>query len=271
MSLDTYLSEIGSDRFAPLSSKEEKELLKAWPSEVCKRKLIEHNLRFAISFAKKFKGCPVSLEDLICSSNQGLCIAADRFDPSLGFRFISYAVWWIRQSIFGAISAERTIRLPGNVEEEIRIIDGIVGNYYGENGRYPSTKELCEISNFSLQRIESAQINAKAVLSLDYEGPGEDSKPVHTKVADENLLAPDEEAELSDLRAQIEGMMGTRLSDREIFVVRQYFGFENSEGESLESIGQTLGLTRERVRQIKLIALRKLKHPSNKIVRELVL
>jgi RNA polymerase primary sigma factor len=271
MSLDTYLSEIGSDRFAPLSSKEEKELLKAWPGEVCKRKLIEHNLRFAISFAKKFKGCPVPFEDLICSSNQGLCMAADRFDPSFGFKFISYAVWWIRQSIFSTISAERTIRLPGNVEEEIRIIDGIVGNYYDENGRYPTANELCEISDFSIKRIVSAQTNAKAVLSLDYEGLGEDPTPVHTKVSDENRLAPDEEAELSDLRAQIGAMMETRLTDREILVIRQYFGFENSEGESLESIGQTLGLTRERVRQIKLIALRKLKHPSNKIARELVL
>jgi len=261
-SLDTYLQEIG--KVDLLKPEEEIDLAKRIKKgdQRALEKLTKANLRFVVSVAKQYQNQGLSLGDLINEGNLGLIKAAKRFDETRGFKFISYAVWWIRQSILQALAEQsRIVRLPLNRVGALNKIGKAFSSLEQEFEREPSASELAEELDMSLYDINLALKNSGRHISMD--APfvqGEESRLLDV-IQDERQPSPDSELMKESLSGDVERALAT-LTEREAEVVRLYFGLGREHSLTLEEIGESFRLTRERVRQIKEKAVRRLRHAS---------
>ena len=261
-----YLREIG--RVPLLSSEEEIELAikLSQGDELAKKRLTEANLRLVVSIAKKYVGRGMYFLDLIQEGNVGLIKAVDKFDYTKGFKFSTYATWWIRQAITRAIADQaRTIRIPVHMVETINRLKKIQSQLLHENGFEPSEELIAEKMNLSVERVREIMRVAQEPVSMETPiGPEEDSRLMDF-IRDEDALAPDEAALKTITNEDIDNVLKT-LSPREEAVVRLRFGLHDGRCHTLEEVGTKFNVTRERIRQIEAKALRKLRHPvrSNK-------
>lgn len=261
-SIDKYLQEIG--RVELLTPDEEIELaikIKQGDNAAFER-LTKANLRFVVSVAKQYQNQGLSLGDLINEGNIGLIKAARRFDETRGFKFISYAVWWIRQSILQALAEQsRIVRLPLNRVGELNKIGRAYRNLEQEFEREPSTEELAKELQMDVNEITAALQSAGKYVSVDAPfSKGEENSLLDT-LEDEQLPSPDIDLMTESLKAEISSVLST-LPDREAEVIKLYFGVDTDHPHTLEEIGEKFNLTRERVRQIKEKAVRKLRQGS---------
>lgn len=261
-SLDKYLQEIG--KVDLITADEEVELaqrIKAGDT-IALEKLTKANLRFVVSVAKQYQNQGLTLPDLINEGNLGLIKAAQRFDETRGFKFISYAVWWIRQSILQALAEQsRIVRLPLNKIGSINKINKMYAYLEQAHERVPSAEEIAKELDMSVNDVKESMKNAGRHISMD--APlveGEDSN-LYDVLRSSESPNPDKELILDSLRTEIERALET-LTPREADVIRLYFGLSDQHAMTLEEIGETFELTRERVRQIKEKAIRRLKHTS---------
>lgn len=261
-SLDQYLREISQ---YPLINREDevalaKEIKKG--SEESLDKLVRSNLRFVVSVAKKYQNQGVSLADLINEGNLGLIRAAHKFDETKGIKFISYAVWWIRQAILQALAEQsRIVRVPLNRAGTLHRIGKRSSALQQELGREPTVEEIAEEMDISQDEVAKTLSISQSHLSLDAPlTPGEDNRLLDY-LPDNQNRGPDEETFERALSESIEAVLGT-LKEREAKILRLYFGLDGEEPMTLEEIGSMMGITRERVRQIKEKALARLRHVS---------
>jgi RNA polymerase primary sigma factor len=261
-SLDKYLQEIGKVEL--LTPEEEIELARKIKKGDQKslEKLTKANLRFVVSVAKQYQNQGLSLGDLINEGNLGLIKAAKRFDETRGFKFISYAVWWIRQSILQALAEQsRIVRLPLNRVGALNKIGKAFSTLEQEFEREPSASELAEELDMSLFEVADTLKISGRHLSMDAPfAQGEDNRLLDV-IQDERTPLPDNELMRESLSREVERALST-LSDREAEVIRLYFGLGREHSLTLEEIGEKFNLTRERVRQIKEKAIRRLRHAS---------
>jgi len=261
-SLDKYLQEIGKVEL--LSPEEEIELARKIKKgdQKALEKLTKANLRFVVSVAKQYQNQGLSLGDLINEGNLGLIKAAKRFDETRGFKFISYAVWWIRQSILQALAEQsRIVRLPLNRVGALNKIGKAFSTLEQEFEREPSASELAEELDMSLFEVADTLKISGRHLSMDAPfAQGEDNRLLDV-IQDERTPLPDNELMRESLSREVERALST-LSDREAEVIRLYFGLGREHSLTLEEIGEKFNLTRERVRQIKEKAIRRLRHAS---------
>lgn len=261
-SLDKYLQEIGEVslidaaeevRLAKLVKKDDQDAL---------NKLVQANLRFVVSVAKQYQNQGLSLGDLINEGNLGLIKAAKRFDETKGFKFISYAVWWIRQAILQALAEQsRIVRLPLNRVGALHKIGKVSSDLEQNYGREPSAEEIAEKLDMSSSEVTDTLKISSRHLSLDAPfQEGEDNRLLDV-LEDEVQAPPDEDLFDEALQKEVVKALST-LTDRESEVIRLYFGIGREKPMTLEQIGTRFGLTRERVRQIKEKAIRRLRHSS---------
>jgi len=261
-SLDKYLQEIG--KVDLISADEEVVLAQKIKEgdEIALEKLTKANLRFVVSVAKQYQNQGLSLPDLINEGNLGLIKAAKRFDETRGFKFISYAVWWIRQSILQALAEQsRIVRLPLNKIGSINKINKTYATLEQKYEREPSADEIANVLEISPNDVRESQRNSGRHISMD--APlvdGEDSNLYDVIMSGESPN-PDDSLINDSLRTEIERSLMT-LTDREADVIRLYFGLGSKHAMTLEEIGEKFDLTRERVRQIKEKGIRRLKHTS---------
>ena len=261
-----YLREIG--RVPLLSSEEEIELAVkiSEGNQYAKQRLTEANLRLVVSIAKKYVGRGMYFLDLIQEGNVGLIKAVDKFDHTKGFKFSTYATWWIRQAITRAIADQaRTIRIPVHMVETINRLKKVQSQLLHENGFEPSEELIAEKMQLSVERVREIMRVAQEPVSMETPiGPEEDSRLMDF-IRDEDALAPDEAALKTITNEDIDGVLKT-LTPREEAVIRLRFGLLDGRCHTLEEVGSEFNVTRERIRQIEAKALRKLRHPvrSNK-------
>jgi len=261
-SLDKYLQEIG--KVDLITAEEEVELAQRIREgdQIALEKLTKANLRFVVSVAKQYQNQGLSLPDLINEGNLGLIKAAQRFDETRGFKFISYAVWWIRQSILQALAEQsRIVRLPLNKIGSINKINKAYASIEQEEERAPSASEIATFLDMSETDVKESQRNSGRHVSMD--APlveGEDSN-LYDVLRSGESPNPDKGLLNASLSIEIERALET-LTPREADVIRLYFGLESKQSLTLEEIGERFDLTRERVRQIKEKAIRRLKHAS---------
>lgn len=261
-----YLREIG--RVPLLSSNEELELAVkiADGDEAAKKRLTEANLRLVVSIAKKYVGRGMYFLDLIQEGNVGLIKAVDKFDYTKGFKFSTYATWWIRQAITRAIADQaRTIRIPVHMVETINRLKKVQSQLLHENGFDPSEELIAEKMNLPVERVREIMRVAQEPVSMETPiGPEEDSRLMDF-IRDEDALAPDDAALKTITNEDINSVLKT-LTPREEAVIRLRFGLKDGRCHTLEEVGTEFNVTRERIRQIEAKALRKLRHPvrSNK-------
>ncbi len=261
-SLDQYLKEISA--YPLLTREQEVELarrIKEGDQEALDT-LVRSNLRFVVSVAKKYQNQGVALGDLINEGNLGLIRAGQKFDETKGIKFISYAVWWIRQAILQALAEQsRIVRVPLNRAGALHRIGKRTSALLQELGREPTPEEIAEDLDISEEEVERTLALSQAHLSLDAPlAPGEDSRLLDY-LPDQFSPAPDDETYERALSVTIEEALST-LKEREAKILRLYFGLDGQEPMTLEEIGSLLGITRERVRQIKERALGRLRHAS---------
>ena len=268
LSLDKYLHEIGKVEL--LSAEEQVEMAKKIRKGDRKSLdlLIKSNLRFVVSVAKQYQNQGLSLPDLINEGNLGLIKAAERFDETRGFKFISYAVWWIRQSILQSLAEQsRIVRLPLNKIGSINKINKAVNKLEQEFQREPTIEELAELMEAKPDLIENTMNFSNIHVSMDAPLRDEELNNMYDIMLNEDSPSPDTELIDSSLRKEIERSLST-LSQREADIIRYYFGLNNYQPHTLEEIGDEFGLTRERVRQIKEKAIKKLKnHYRNRLLK----
>ena len=263
-SLDKYLQEIG--RVDLITAEEEVELARKIKAgdQVALEKLTKANLRFVVSASKQYQNQGLSLPDLINEGNLGLIKAAQRLDETRGFKFISYAVWWIRQSILQALAEQsRIVRLPLNKIGSINKINKAFARLEQEFERPPTAVELAESLDMTLDEVKQSLKNAGRHVSMDAplkEGD-ESSSTMYDVLRLGDSPSPDDDLMTESLRKEIERSLRT-LTPREADVIRLYFGLNGEHPMTLEEIGERFDLTRERVRQIKEKAIRRLKHTS---------
>lgn len=261
-SLDKYLQEIG--KVDLLNPHEEIDLARRIKKgdEKALEKLTKANLRFVVSVAKQYQNQGLSLGDLINEGNLGLIKAAKRFDETRGFKFISYAVWWIRQSILQALAEQsRIVRLPLNRVGALNKIGKAFSALEQEFEREPSASELAEELDMSLFEVSDTLKISGRHLSMDAPfAQGEDNRLLDV-LQDQRQPSPDHPLMEESLKVEVRRALGT-LSDREAQVIRLYFGLDQEHSLTLEEIGEQFNLTRERVRQIKEKAIRRLRHAS---------
>ena len=261
-SLDKYLQEIG--KVDLITADEEVELAQRIKAgdQVALEKLTKANLRFVVSVAKQYQNQGLTLPDLINEGNLGLIKAAQRFDETRGFKFISYAVWWIRQSILQALAEQsRIVRLPLNKIGSINKINKTFAFLEQAHERPPSAEEIAKELDLTVEDVKQSLKNSGRHVSMD--APlidGEDSN-LYDVLRSGESPNPDKELLHDSLRTEIERALET-LTPREADVIRLYFGLAGQHSMTLEEIGETFDLTRERVRQIKEKAIRRLKHTS---------
>jgi len=261
-SLSKYLQEIS--KYEPLSPDREVELairVKQGDRRALKE-LTEANLRFVVSVAKDYQGQGLPLTDLINEGNLGLIKAAERFDETRGFKFISYAVWWIRQSVLQALAEHsRIVRLPLNRVGTISKINKASEKLEQEFERSPRADELAHQLEMKITEINDAQRIARRHHSLDTPFSDDEKNSLLDVIADGNTEDPDLELHMNSLEKEVKDALGT-LKDRERDVIKMYFGIDREYALTLNEIGEEFGLTRERVRQIKEKAIRRLRHRS---------
>jgi len=261
-SLDKYLQEIG--KVDLITADEEVELAQRIKAgdQLALEKLTKANLRFVVSVAKQYQNQGLTLPDLINEGNLGLIKAAQRFDETRGFKFISYAVWWIRQSILQALAEQsRIVRLPLNKIGSINKINKTFAFLEQSHERPPSAEEIAKELDMTINDVKESMKNSGRHVSMD--APlvqGEDSN-LYDVLRSGESPNPDRDLLHESLRTEIERALET-LTPREADVIRLYFGLGNQHPMTLEEIGETFDLTRERVRQIKEKAIRRLKHTS---------
>ena len=261
-SLDKYLQEIG--KVDLISADEEVELAQRIKAgdKIALERLTKANLRFVVSVAKQYQNQGLTLPDLINEGNMGLIKAAQRFDETRGFKFISYAVWWIRQSILQALAEQsRIVRLPLNKIGSINKINKTYAYLEQTHERVPSAEEIAKELDMSVNDVKESMKNSGRHISMD--APlveGEDSN-LYDVLRSGESPNPDKELMHDSLKTEIERALET-LTPREADVIRLYFGLGENYPMTLEEIGETFELTRERVRQIKEKAIRRLKHTS---------
>ena len=261
-SLDKYLQEIG--KVDLITAEEEVDLARKIKQgdQRALEKLTKANLRFVVSVAKQYQNQGLTLPDLINEGNLGLIKAAQRFDETRGFKFISYAVWWIRQSILQALAEQsRIVRLPLNKIGSINKINKAYAQLEQEHERQPSAEEIGNMLEMSENDVKESMRNSGRHVSMD--APlvdGEDSN-LYDVLRSAESPNPDADLLNESLRTEIERSL-TTLTPREADVIRLYFGLSGQHPMTLEEIGETFDLTRERVRQIKEKAIRRLKHTS---------
>ena len=261
-SLDKYLQEIGKvDLLTPEQEIDLAQRIKKGDQKSLE-KLTKANLRFVVSVAKQYQNQGLSLGDLINEGNLGLIKAAKRFDETRGFKFISYAVWWIRQSILQALAEQsRIVRLPLNRVGALNKIGKALSSLEQEFEREPSASELAEELDMSLFEVADTLKISGRHLSMDAPfAQGEDNRLLDV-IQDERQPAPDSILMDESLKEEVQRALAT-LSDREAEVIRLYFGLQREHSLTLEEIGEKFNLTRERVRQIKEKAIRRLRHAS---------
>ena len=263
-SLERFLNEIGHEPL--LTADEEVELAQRIKKgdEEALNKLVKANLRFVVSVAKQYQNQGLSLEDVINEGNLGLIRAAQKFDETRGFKFISYAVWWIRQSIVQAIAEHsRMVRLPMNQVGSANRLNREINRFEQENERKPSMQELAEEANMTEEKVQEALRITGRHTSIDAPfNDGTDNALIDVLV-NENSPMADNELVNESLKEEVERVMGV-LNQREACVLRYFYGLEDEHDLTYEEIGNRLGLTRERVRQIKDKAIRKLKRSTHK-------
>ena len=266
-SLDKYLQEISKEGLLTVEEEVELAARVRKGDQKALETLTRANLRFVVSVAKQYQNQGLSLPDLINEGNLGLIKAAERFDETRGFKFISYAVWWIRQSILQAIAEQsRIVRLPLNQVSSVNKISQVLSRFEQENERRPSVDEISEQVDLPLEKIDEAlSINGKHV-SVDAPfADGEDNSLLDVLVND-NSPSADKQLVLESLRQEIQKALSC-LNERERMIIEAYYGIEQPE-MTLEEIGTKYGLTRERVRQIKEKAIRRLRNNTqNKMLK----
>ena len=257
-----YLKEIGNVPL--LSTEEEIELAKRVEEgdEAAKKKLTEANLRLVVSIAKKYVGRGMPFLDLIQEGNMGLMKAVDKFDYSKGYKFSTYATWWIRQAITRAIADQaRTIRIPVHMVETINRTIRTSRQLTQSLGREPSAAEIAEVMKMPVQRVEEILKIAMDPISLETPVGEEDDTHLGDFIKDNKSEVPADAAAYTLLQEQLDEVMQT-LTDREKKVLALRFGLEDGRSRTLEEVGKEFHVTRERIRQIEAKALRKLRHPS---------
>lgn len=266
-SLDKYLQEIGHEEL--ISAEEEVELARRIKTGDRKalEKLTKANLRFVVSVAKQYQNQGLSLPDLINEGNIGLLKAAEKFDETRGFKFISYAVWWIRQSILQAIAEQgRVVRLPLNQVGSVNRINKVLSKFEQENERRPSVDEIADKTDLPHEKIEDVlKVNTRQV-SVDAPMADGDGTSMIDFMQSDSDSSTDEELLKESLRAEIASALSV-LNDRERNVIEAFYGINQPEC-TMEEIGKKYGLTRERVRQIREKAIRRLKqNTQNKMLK----
>ena len=261
-SLDQYLKEISQ---YPLIDKAEEACLAKCikrGEEEALDKLVRSNLRFVVSVAKKYQNQGVPLSDLINEGNLGLIRAAHKFDETKGIKFISYAVWWIRQAILQALAEQsRIVRVPLNRAGALHRIGRRSSALLQELGREPTVEEIADDLDITQQEVERTLAISQSHLSLDAPiTPGEDHRLLDY-LPDQYAPGPEDEAYDHALKDSVESALSS-LKEREAKILRRYFGLDDQEPMTLEEIGALMGITRERVRQIKQKALIRLRHAS---------
>ncbi len=262
-SLDLYLKEINNTSL--LSREEERDLARRIRAgeESALHALVKANLRFVVSIAKQYVNQGLSLADLINEGNMGLIKAAKRFDEKRGFKFISYAVWWIRQAMLQALAEQsRIVRLPLNRAGTLYRIGKVSRQLDQELGRTPEVEEIAAKLNLSNEEVRDTMKIANSHLSLDasFNNDQEENSLVDY-LADESQDSPDEMTYVNALSGDMQKALGT-LTDRERVILSLYFGLEGEEPLTLEEIGKKMNLTRERIRQIKEKSITRLRHST---------
>lgn len=257
-----YLKEIG---MVPLlSADEEIELAKRIQNgdEKAKKRLSEANLRLVVSIAKRYLGRGMHFLDLIQEGNLGLIKAVDKFDYSKGFKFSTYATWWIRQAITRAIADQaRTIRIPVHMVETMNKVKRVSGQLLHSNGQEPTPEEVAEELSLPVEKIREIMRASKDPVSLETPIGEEDDSHLGDFIPDDDALAPAEEASHVLLKEHLLEVLDT-LTPREKKVLQMRFGIDDGKPRTLEEVGKEFDVTRERIRQIEAKALRKLRHPS---------
>ena len=257
-----YLKEIG--KVPLLSADEEVELAKRMEEgdAEAKKKLAEANIRLVVSIAKRYVGRGMLFLDLIQEGNLGLIKAVEKFDYKKGYKFSTYATWWIRQAITRAIADQaRTIRIPVHMVETINKFVRVQRQLLQELGREPYPEEIAEHMNMPVDRVREIQKISLEPVSLETPIGEEEDSHLGDFIQDENVPVPAEAAAFTLLREQLEEVLGT-LTEREQKVLKLRFGLEDGRSRTLEEVGREFEVTRERIRQIEAKALRKLRHPS---------
>ena len=257
-----YLKEIG--RINLLTSDEEFEYAKraVEGDEEAKKALAESNLRLVVSIAKRYVGRGMLFLDLIQEGNIGLMKAVDKFDPTKGYKFSTYATWWIRQAITRAIADQaRTIRVPVHMVETINKLARIQRQLTQELNREPTDEEIAKKLGISIDKVREVYKISQEPVSLETPIGEEDDSHLGDFIKDERTMGPEEFTTQEMLKEELDGVLLT-LTEREEKVLRLRFGLDDGQCRTLEEVGQIFGVTRERIRQIEAKALRKLRHPS---------
>ena len=257
-----YLKEIG--RVNLLSAAEEIDLASRIEDgdEEAKRRLTEANLRLVVSIAKRYVGRGMLFLDLIQEGNMGLIKAVEKFDYTKGFKFSTYATWWIRQAITRAIADQaRTIRIPVHMVETINKLIRIQRSLLQDLGREPTPEEIGEEMDLTPEKVRDILKIAQEPVSLETPIGEEDDSHLGDFIEDQEAVSPSDHAAYELLKEQLEDVLDT-LTDREENVLRLRFGLDDGRNRTLEEVGKVFGVTRERIRQIEAKALRKLRHPS---------
>ncbi len=260
--LGSYLAEIAHSK--PLSPADEANLARKIKQgdEHARNRLVEANLRFVVSVAKEYQNRGVPLADLVSAGNMGLITAAERFDEDKGFKFISYAVWWIRQAILQTLAEQsRTVRLPLNKIGLLYKISKASRILQQERTDDPHPEAIAEQLDIPVEEVKETLMCGRSTRSLDAAFLGEEDHSLLDVLPDERQESPENQVMRGCLRRQIDSVL-SRLIGREAEILRLYFGLNGEEPMTLDQIGMRFGLTRERVRQLKEKALHRLRHPS---------
>lgn len=261
-SIKIYMREMG--QFSMLSADEEIELAHriAEGDQSAKNELVEANLRLVVSLARHYQGCGLSYQDLIQEGNIGLIKAAEKFDVSKGFRFSTYASWWIKQALSRAIADQsRTIRIPVHMTENINKFKKAERELLSQLNREPKIKEIADAMGISEKQAKEIQSYIVEPTSLDIQVGDDDDTTIGSFVEDIHFVNP-ESAYIKESNGDVVNAVLDTLSDREANILRLRFGIGGKKAMTLEEVGKEYGLTRERIRQIEAKALRKLRHPS---------